>query len=359
MKRVLWCVLLVGVFVGASCASSTPPTALPSTSDGVSPTISSVPPTRLPTVVPTPTVPPDAFPLSGLPVEDPGVFDWPPVAVMIPSDSEQYGLSQASVVYEVVMEQEIPRFLAIYEHMDAEQIGPIRSARPYTVEWACPYGALFVHWGGSPQSLSLLAQLDCLANLEGMTYEGGYFWRGPVQDVPWNNVYTSSDLLRGYLENWEMERFAEYRGYPHKDDAPLGSRPLSGTVSFAFSDPVCYTYDRGTNSYLREYKGQPHLDLLTGEPLRVRNLALIFVPQGRIPGDPEGRMEMDTVGEGEALVFLDGTLIEGRWERPAVDGELRFFDGAGREVAFNRGNIWIEVLAPGHEVEIALGRPVE
>ena len=31
----------------------------------------------------------------------------------------------------------------------------------------------------------------------------------------------------------------------------------------------------------------------------------------------------------------------------------------GEDVAFNRGNIWIEVLAPGQDVDYVLGQPAQ
>ncbi len=291
-------------------------------------------------------------PLSGLPA-DPPISLWPPLAVVIPSDSEQYGMSLASVVYEAATEGAVPRFLAIFEQVQASRIGPVRSARPYLVEWACPYGALFVHWGGSPETLKMLAESDCLYNLEGMVYEGAYFWRETNPQSPWNSLFTRSDHLYGYLEAWGLYRFINYRGYPHKDDAPLKDRPLTQTISIAgvFSYPIRYLYTAQENVYLREVQGRPHLDLLTGEQHQVKNVVVIFVPQGPIPGDEAGRIRLETVGEGEALIFQDGRVIRGRWHREELQAEMRFYNLEGREVAFNRGNIWIEVLAPGQKVE--------
>jgi len=310
----------------------------------------------VPTPIPTSPRPIEEVPLSGLKA-DPEAFRWPAIAVMIPSDSEQYGLSQASVVYEAVAEGNIPRFLAIFEQVQAEKIGPVRSARPYYVEWACPYGALFVHWGGSPQVFPMLSESDCVYNMEGINWEGAYFRREVNEQVPWNSVFTRSDLLYKYLESWELPRFVDYRGYPHKEDAPLESRPLSATISLSFAYPVGYSYDREGNDYLREYDGRPHLDRLSGEQLRAKNVAVIFVLQQPIPGDDQGRMQVQTTGEGKALLFLDGTLIEGRWVKTAPEAEMRFLDSDGKEIAFNRGTTWIEVVAPDQEVTYHLGQP--
>lgn len=325
------------------------------------------PPTATPTPPPSPTPTPSTreAPLSGLPLSI-EQLRYPLIAVMIPSDSDQYGLSQAAVVYEASAEYRIQRFLAIFEQVEAPKLGPVRSARLYYVEWAQPYGLLFVHWGGSPQAYERLAQIrcrydgrpspyPCLHVLDGQ--DGGkMFWRAEVVDIPWNNGFTSSNLLYDYLQEKGISRSVDYLGYTHKDDAPRESRPLTGTLSISgFRYSIHYTYDPESNAYLRDFKGRPHLDLLTGEQIRVRNIVLIFVPQAPIPDDPKGRLEFQTVGEGEAWFFLDGMMLQGRWVKESVESELLFFDEAGQEVAFNRGNIWIEVLAPGQEVEIKLG----
>lgn len=333
--------LLVVLLVG--CGAPTPPP---------SPTPHPTPrPTAVPTTTPLPTLPnpPGESPLTGLPL-DPEAARFPPLALLVPSDAETYGLSQASLVYEAVTEGNVPRYLAIFEQLNASQVGPIRSARPYHIEWACPYGALFVHWGGSPPVFSLLARSDCLANLEAMTWEGGYFWRTANEPVPWNNLFTSSELLYGYLKNWEITRFLAYRGYPHKDDASPETRPISATIALAFDYPVRYVYDPAQNDYLRFYKGRPQIDRLSGAQLRAKNVVILFAPQRPIPGDEQGRMQIETTGQGKALFCLDGRCTEGSWSRAQAIDEPRFVYALGQDVLFNRGNIWIEVLAPDQEV---------
>src|SRR3989344_2601173 len=66
----------------------------------------------------------------------------------------QSGLSKADLIYEVVAEGGITRFLTVF-YCGASaadvRIGPIRSARIYLVNWATEYGdsPLFVHVGGA------------------------------------------------------------------------------------------------------------------------------------------------------------------------------------------------------------------
>jgi hypothetical protein len=213
-----------------------------------------------------------------------------------------------------------------------------------------------VHWGGSPQALAVLGASDCVRPLDGQTYGRAYFTHQEDELVPWNSEFSSSDLLYGYLQNWEITRAADSPGFLHKDDAPAAERPPAATLAFGFAYAVRYTYDPQDNVYQREVGGQPHVDLLTGAPIRVKNVVLLFVPQSPIPGDELGRMEFEVVGEGEAVVLRDGAVVRGRWAKDSPAAELRFLDEAGQEIALNRGNVWVEVLAPGQEVTIQGGR---
>jgi hypothetical protein len=297
------------------------------------------------------------YPLSGLPA-DPAYVRWPPLAVMIPSDSGQYGLSQASVVYEAAVEGGIPRFLAIFEQVQADHIGPVRSARPYFVDWACAYGPLLAYWGGSPQALAMLGTSDCLRPLDGQTYGKSYFFHQEDAQIPWNSEFTSSDLLYGYLQNWEIDRTVDFQGYPHlPNGCTYTTIPAPITITFSFASEVRYTFDASSSSrFLRFSAGRPHLDQLTGEQIAVDNLAIIFVPQQPLPGDTEGRLEFQCIGEGDAVVFICGAQIPGRWVKESPTAELHLLDEKGQEMVLTPGSLWIEVLAPGQEVSVN-GKP--
>lgn len=346
---------------GPGSVSAALPTATPTVAPV--PTMTPVPiptATPAPTLTPTPTPTPLLSPFTGLPVDATGP-QLPILAVMIPSDSEQHGMSQASIVFEASAEYSIQRFMAIFEYVDTNKLGPIRSARPYYAQWACGYGAIYTHWGGSPQAYDWLRENDCVYDLDGINEEFP-FWRAEVVDISWNNGFTDSDGVYRYLaQHGLMSRPKAIRGFQHKDDAPAATRPLTGTISIrgAFRYPVYYEYEPQENLYLRYYKGKAHLDLNTAEQHRVRNVIVIFVPEAPIPGDPKGRLEIQTTGEGEALFFMDGALLHGHWVKESPPDELHFFDQDDQEVAFNRGNIWIEVLALGQDETLSyeLGQP--
>ena len=78
-------------------------------------------------------------------------------AVMIDNHSwarPPFGLSQASLVYETIVESPITRFLAIFvDNENIKQIGPVRSARPFYVDWVKEFNIPYLHVGGSNEAL--------------------------------------------------------------------------------------------------------------------------------------------------------------------------------------------------------------
>ncbi len=56
------------------------------------------------------------------------------------------------------------------------------------------------------------------------------------------------------------------------------------------------------------------------------------------------RINEGTIGSGKAFVFRDGQAIEGTWKKDSRESRTRFFNNTGKEIAFNRGSIWMEVV---------------
>jgi len=94
--------------------------------------------------------------LSGLQV-DKSVNQRPVTGVMIensPDARPQSGLDQASVVFEAIAEGGITRFLTLFQDTQPDYLGPVRSARPYYVQWCMGFDCSLAHVGGSPEALA-------------------------------------------------------------------------------------------------------------------------------------------------------------------------------------------------------------
>lgn len=323
--------------------------------------------TAAPTPTPSPTAPPTE------PTLIDGVLVYPnqlqeiqarlPLAVMVDNLAigarPQINLTKADLVFEAVAEGGITRFLAVYWRNDPGVIEPVRSARAYYLDWAAELDAIYVHWGGArsngpadvPSAISRLG----LRHMDAFFLGRPFFERDADRAAPHNGMVNSGAL-------WERAAASDWSGPPtiqpwiFKEDDPGGtSGPdavTADTVDLGFGGPfssdysVRWNYDRRSNTYLRTMGGEPHKDGDSGKRIGASNVA-VMVTDVWSAGDGTAHLLYRTTGEGRAIVFQDGVAIEGSWRKPSAAERTRFFDAAGDEIAFNRGQTWIEVLAAG------------
>ena len=269
-------------------------------------------------------------------IERPQVF-----AVMVENSAEAWplsGVEDAFLVIEAPVEAKIPRLLAFYyAGQEVEKIGPVRSARPYYLDWASEFGAMYVHCGGAPEALSLLADGE-LSDLNEF-WNSEYFWRSATRSAP-HNVYTSSELLEKAAVS--IPEFS-YGLWTFKDGEPLED---SSNSNLKIEDGLAYftewRYDASNNNYVR-WQGGEEVKTFDGEQILADNVAVVYTSISII--DAIGRREIETVGEGDALVLQDGRKINAVWKKEAADERLRFYAEDGKEIVWNSGKTWVEVVS--------------
>jgi len=279
-----------------------------------------------------------------------------PVAVMIENlvvSRPPSNLSKANLVYEVLVEGGITRFLAIYAGQLAPtaEIGPIRSARPYYLDWVAEYKALYMHAGGSPQSMADIRKYD-IFDLD-QFYNSQYYWRDQErleEMASEHTLYSSGELMAYALRDKEVAANGDYEVWKFKDDTQLTERPIGDkvvTIDFSsFNYKAEYKYDREKNDYLRYQAGEIHKDRDDSE-IRAKNVVVQKVKTYLV--DQE-RLGMDVIGEGEAIIFIDGLATVGTWEKKSREGRTIFYDASGNEIEFNAGPIWIDVVPTDRDI---------
>ncbi len=278
-----------------------------------------------------------------------------PVAIMIdniPPAWPHSGLEAASIFYEALVEGGATRIMAVFAGGKSDKIGPIRSARPYYLEWVSEYDAFYGHVGGSPEAL---AAIDGLGIKDfSQFYNGQYFWRDQARYAP-HNVYTSSELIDLALRDNGYDTIQpEYQTWKYKDEKPLEERPrLEADIEIRFSSGQTwvsnYRYDYQLNSYKKFQAGQPHIDDETGNQLLAKNVIVIVVPEITDYGE-KGRITLDVTGEGRAFIFRDGEKIVGKWKKPGRLDRTLFYDESETEISLNRGTTWVSVVPADKEV---------
>ena len=286
-------------------------------------------------------------PLSGVFIDR--QVDLPAVyAVMVENSSDawpQSGVDQAFQIIEAPTEGGIPRFLAFFGgDQVVASIGPVRSARPYFIDWASGYGALYAHIGGSPAAIRQLNIAETVLDFDEY-YNQYQFWRSPDRYAP-HNVFTSTELLgRGLAKEYPDRSNWSYSTYHFKDDALLETRPEDVedvVVEFGVNlYRVTWKYDRLTNSYQR-FENTRAQTMADGAPLMANNIIVVTMEMTVL--DEIGRLAIETTGEGKAILFQDGTVKDVSWKKPTVADLMRFYDAEGKEILFNAGQTWIEVV---------------
>ncbi|MBI1908238.1 DUF3048 domain-containing protein [Candidatus Uhrbacteria bacterium] len=289
-------------------------------------------------------------PLTGEPMEAtlpelPQVF-----GVMIENSSDAWplaGLEDAFLVIEAPVEGNIPRFIAFFsEEQDVEKIGPVRSARPYYLDWNDELDAVYAHVGGSPEALGLLAEYGTIDLNE--FYQGEYFYRWGARYAP-HNVYTTTDDLRAARDELAPET-PVYDAWTFTDGVPSGEeKSLSIDWTTATAYDVTWDYDAEANAYLRTQGGTGRF--LEGSADAVADNVVVMESDVTVV-DAVGRRHIRTTGEGSALVAQNGRMIVATWKKDARTDRLRFSDAEGNEIAMNAGTTWIEVVPSLGQVTI-------
>ena len=273
-----------------------------------------------------------------------------PVCVMIEnlySVRPHSGISDASIVYETLAEGGATRFMVLYTGGGkAEKIGPVRSARPYYLDWAYEYACLYTHAGGSPEALGNIRDYDT-NNLEALSSDQVYFWRDASFYAP-HNLFSSGEKLTYALRDKELlDKQSTSRMWLFKDDAELEERGEDQKfykLKFSsYTYEVEWKYIQEENLYLRYNADEVQIDANNSEEIKAKNVIIQEIPPvGYYPA--KGRLMMETNGEGRAFVLRDGQLIEGTWKKPERTDRTLFYNLEGDEIEFNRGITWIEVM---------------
>ena len=325
-----------------------------------------------------------------------------PLTVIIENHTDarpQSGLSRADVIYEVVAEGGITRFLTVnYCGVASEnhRLSGVRSARVYFIDLAAEYGdrPIFLHWGGAnsycntcpggrkPRSqidpradaYALLDKLGWRMGRSGNDFDGGMNVGYPVV---LRDQYRLSDKPAAWEHSTvaftdEAYKEADTRGLNYKDDEGVSwdetyvswtfvdgspsTSPEASKISFGFWDgkgdfAVSWEYDAQNNNYKRFNGGKAHIDWEGDKQQLTASSVIVQFVKETGPVDSEKHMLYDVVGEGKVLIFQNGNVIKGTWEKESRTGRTIFYDEDGSEISLVRGTIWVEVLPKGNEVE--------
>lgn len=318
--------------------------------------------------------------MTGLEITNADENNAPTFCVQIPNGSTdgarpQVGLKSAAVVFEAIAETGITRFAAIFQDMtNTGIIGPIRSLRPYYLQWDTPFDCTIVHDGGSSEALAEVGNGKYRNLDENFTY----MWKENYingQYRYWNNVFTTPAKLlqfnqdRNYstsnpqtfarLTPTEATDIAQsnLKECAAEDSDCLAAKPALATqIRTAFTNlrdyTVNYQYDAATNTYLRFYEGNGAHEAYVCSDSQFTsctleqvapNVVVIMRVQEHTMADGYHE-QIQTSGSGEAYIFQNGQAIKGKWQKSSQREQIKFTDLTGTEIQFTPGQLWIAAV---------------
>ncbi|HEY8999278.1 MAG TPA: DUF3048 domain-containing protein [Candidatus Saccharimonadales bacterium] len=290
--------------------------------------------------------------LTGLPISSASVNQLPVTAVMIENSTfarPQSGLDQAGVVFEARAEGGITRFVALYQDSSPSYVGPVRSVRPYYIEWLLGFDAAVAHVGGSGEALADLKTWN-VKNLD-QEANGSYFTRITSRAAP-HNVYTSIANLNA-LEAKRGYGASNYTGFVRKAEAPAKT-PSVTSIDFNISSAayaVHYDYNATTNSYERSEGGAPHMEVdQAGNKTQIAPKVVVALVMSATLEADGLHMQYGTIGSGPMYVFQDGNVEQGTWHKTSNTSQFTFTDASGKTLALNPGQTWITALGASNLV---------
>jgi hypothetical protein len=309
------------------------------------------------------------WPLNGMPIAggQPNVHRRP-LAVKIdnaPTARPHYGISQADMVWELLVEGYITRLATYYHSQDPGTIGAVRSVR-FSDRYTTPMVRGSLVFSGASQLMESLVRQDIAAGLyvgvSPQIGQGNAFYRSSVDGrvIP-HNLFTSSQALRDATSSvggggpvdvprWD---FLAQANHPATLGGFLGSIPASTlTVPYRADARVRYDYDPNANIYLRYQSNgaQPVLevDAANGAWIMAKNIVIIrtdiWATDVRDDAGGAASLDMRMIGSGPASIFRDGLRQDGTWARANLVDPFVFTNFYGHRIYLSPGQTWVHVV---------------
>jgi hypothetical protein len=275
-----------------------------------------------------------------------------PVAVMLdnhPAARPQAGLEQAEVVYEILAEGNITRYLALYMHGADQIVGPVRSARSYYIDKCMEYNAIYLHAGGSPEAWDDIARLK-IPSFNAMHLGKPLYWREKHRKEP-HNIYTALDKIQASAEGRGYNKTGGQRvhSFAGEDRQMEGERAEKVTIAYPQKYSVSYEYSKDDGVYLRYVSGKPHVDENNNDyQVKAKNIIIQRAVHKVV--DSEGRRDINLVGSGKGYYITNGAYVPITWQKADRRAPTYYYLEDGKELVLNPGKTWIQVIPTGSEV---------
>ncbi len=268
----------------------------------------------------------------------------------------QSGLQDAYMVYELMVEGGITRYLALFLDQTTERIGSIRSARHYYLDYALENDAIYVHHGYSPQAREDWSKLG-VDRIE--VNESTTGWRDKSASKTYEfTLFTNIEKLGKGIRSKRTERNKDLLLNYSVDNIDIsqmeGAIPANKVdIKYSSNTTTNYKYDTDNNIYLRSVNNKSQNDYVTGKQLTVKNIIVYKVKYSNIQGDDKGRQTIDNVGNGTGYYISNGYAVPIAWKKDSRSSATIYKYNNGKEIQVNDGNTFIQIMPDNQTLAIS------
>ena len=268
----------------------------------------------------------------------------------------QSGLQDAYMVYELMVEGGITRYLALFLDQTTERIGSIRSARHYYLDYALENDAIYVHHGYSPQAREDWSKLG-VDRIE--VNESTTGWRDKSASKTYEfTLFTNIEKLGKGIRSKRTERNKDLLLNYSVDNIDIsqmeGAIPANKVdIKYSSNTTTNYKYDTDNNIYLRSVNNKSQNDYVTGKQLTVKNIIVYKVKYSNIQGDNKGRQTIDNVGNGTGYYISNGYAVPITWKKDSRSSATIYKYNNGKEIQVNDGNTFIQIMPDNQTLAIS------
>lgn len=293
------------------------------------------------------------YPLTGQYTNNP--VDNRIIGVMVNNHNQarpQSGLSKADIVFEILAEARITRFLALFQSEIPELVGPVRSAREYYFRLADGYDAVYVYHGAADFINEMIAN-EGISFLNGSTYDndGKLFKRDASRKAP-HNSYALLNAAYEVAEDKGYSTKEMHKPLPflNKEEIEVIEGEPAQHVEIAYSaspqEVVAYDYDAAEGNYKRFSNNEQTVELNDDTAITADNVFIVETYHEII--DDAGRRFVDMESGGNGYLLQKGKIQQVEWANdngriiPVKDGE---------PIGFIPGKTWINVVPTNPSME--------
>lgn len=310
------------------------------------------------TTTEAPVTPADINRLTGLPTLSKEAQGKRPVAIMINNIKAalpQYGVSDADLMFEVIVEGGITRMMAVYgDYTKIPNVCSVRSCRYYYPILAHGLDAVYICFGsnetlGTPTLKKL--GIDYFNGAE--KYIDSLFGRDSQRLKTYSSEHTA--YVKGGNIPEVLEDYDVRSDYKEGKDVPIFNFRTEAAASgdtacdkvrlnFSTSYYSTFTYDSEDKVYYKLHNGSAHKDGVTGVQLNYTN---VFVLETNVTTYKNGPLMSVELEGGSGYYISMGKSQKITWKKASEADTIEVFDSTGAPLQVNPGKSYIGIIKAG------------